>query len=166
MDTVQAERLDNADQLGQQLVRFLRLLERAHAHFSHNTNGVEKASYVLLARLVIDGPQRAGTLAEAVHSDPSTISRQIAGLVRAGLVTRQADPLDGRATLLVATEEGVRTFQAARTERTRHIDVLLANWPTPRRKLLVELLDEFNSDIEKYQPQLATAIAEQREATR
>ena len=48
-----------------------------------------------------DAHRRA--LAAAVHSDPSTVSRQVAALVRAGLIERQADPEDGRASVLVPT---------------------------------------------------------------
>jgi hypothetical protein len=58
-----------------------------------------------------DGPRRAGALADAVHSDPSTISRQIGHLVKLGYVERTADPEDGRATLLAATDEGRRVLE-------------------------------------------------------
>ena len=53
--------------------------------------------HFLLVHLVKGGPQRSGALAEAVHSDPSTISRQVAHLVRLGLVERTADPEDREA---------------------------------------------------------------------
>ena len=166
MDTTD-ERLANADQLGHQLGRFLRLLERAHQHFADgHHHGVEKAGYLLLAQLILDGPQRTSALADAVHSDPSTVSRQIAGLVRAGLVERRADPQDGRACLLAATQAGTDQFDVMRTERNRHLDQMLERWPFERRKQLVELFDELNTDFENYRPQLATAIAEQRKATR
>jgi DNA-binding MarR family transcriptional regulator len=165
MDTT-AKRLANADQLGHQLGRFLRLLERAHHHFSDGQHGVEKAGYLLLAQLILDGPQRTSALADAVHSDPSTVSRQIAVLVKAGLVERRADPLDGRACLLSATPTGQDQFDVMRAERNRHIDQMLDRWPFERRQQLVELFDELNTDFENYRPQLATAIAEQRKAPR
>jgi DNA-binding MarR family transcriptional regulator len=165
METTQ-ERLDNADQLGLQLVRFLRLLERANHQFHDRPHGVEKAGYMLMAHLVMGGPQRTSALADAVHSDPSTVSRQVAQLVRAGLVERQADPLDGRACLLAATDAGRRLFDDLRTKRNHHIDQMLGTWPMERRHQLVELFDALNTDIENYRPQMATAIAEQRKAPR
>ena len=165
METTQ-ERLDNADQLGLQLVRFLRLLERAHHQFNDKPHGVEKAGYMLMARLVLGGPQRTSALAEGVHSDPSTVSRQVAQLVRAGLVERRADPLDGRACLLAATDDGRRLFDNLRAERNHHIDQMLGTWSIERRRQLVELFDALNTDIENYRPQMATAIAEQRKAPR
>ncbi|MFI9383029.1 MarR family winged helix-turn-helix transcriptional regulator [Kutzneria sp. NPDC052558] len=165
METTQ-DRLDNADQLGLQLVRFFRLLERSHQHFTDKPHGVEKAGYMLMAHLVMGGPQRTSALADAVHSDPSTVSRQIAQLVRAGLVERRADPLDGRACLLAATDAGAQLFDDLRAQRNHHIDRMLNAWSMERRHQLVQLFDELNTDIENYRPQLATAIAEQRKATR
>jgi DNA-binding MarR family transcriptional regulator len=165
METTQ-ERLDNADQLGIQLIRFLRLLERASHQFSDKPHGVEKAGYMLMAHLVMNGPKRASALADAVHSDPSTVSRQVAQLVRAGLLERRADPQDGRACLLAATDKGSQLFDDMRAKRSIHLDQMLASWPLDRRQQLVELFDALNTDIENYRPQMATAIAEQRKATR
>src|SRR6478736_5710334 len=65
----------------------------------------------LLIKLVRRGPCRASALAELVGADPSTVSRQVASLVKAGLVRRQADPDDGRACLLVPTELGIDIYR-------------------------------------------------------
>src|SRR4051794_25994187 len=48
----------------------------------------------LLAKLVHLGPRRSGELAAELCADPSTVSRQVATLVKQGLVERQADPED------------------------------------------------------------------------
>src|SRR5690349_22300310 len=53
--------------------------------------GFDRSAIVLLKNLVAMGPSRSSALAAAVHSDPSTISRQVAALVRDGLVERRAD---------------------------------------------------------------------------
>src|ERR1700709_2706144 len=101
MNVVSAEA--EYDQLSGELVRLNRLLERAQARFSgHFPHGVERAAFILLVPLVKDGPRRLSTLADAVHSDVSTVSRQVAQLVKLGLVVRQPDPSDGRASLLPA----------------------------------------------------------------
>ena len=60
----------------------------------------------LLVKLAQHGPRRASDLAEQVCADPSTVSRQVASLVKAGLIERRADPADGRASILVPTELG------------------------------------------------------------
>ena len=107
----------------------MRLLERTRAQYqAENPDAVERATYLLLVHLVKDGPRRAGALAEAVHSDPSTISRQIGHLVKLGYVERTADPEDGRATLLAATAEGRRVFEENRRLRNERFSQILASW--------------------------------------
>ena len=71
-------RLADTDALSRELVRLVRLVDRSRADFAAQCrDGVERAAYVLLARLVGEGPQRLSALAEAVHSDPSTVSRPV-----------------------------------------------------------------------------------------
>lgn len=151
-------RLADADALGRELVRLMRLVDRTRADFAaHCRDGVERAAYVLLARLVADGPQRLRALAEAVHSDPSTVSRQVAHLVALELVQRDPDPQDGRAARLTATEAGRRVFDEHRRIRNRHTAAVLAGWPAPDVQRLVALLDRLNTDFEDYRARLAAA---------
>src|SRR5690606_23643492 len=96
-----------ADQVSGQLIRLVRLMDRKQAQYqAEHPDAVERATYYLLVHLVKGGPQRAGALAEAVHSDPSTISRQVGHLVRLGLVERTSGPEVGRATVLAAHVRG------------------------------------------------------------
>src|SRR5207249_2610885 len=117
-------------QLGRQLIRFVRLVKRLSAQLiAEQGEGIEHAAYILRGCLVADGPRRTTALAEAVHSDPSTISRQVAALVRAGLVERRADPEDGRASLLAATETGTDVFERHRARRDKWIAGAVGGWP-------------------------------------
>jgi len=143
------EELRTADEIGSQLVRLVRLIERVQAQYhAEHPDAVDRATYLLLVHLVKDGPRRAGALAEAVHSDPSTVSRQVAQLVRLGLVERVADPADGRATLLVATDEGRRVFDENRQLRNRGIASLMAEWPDDDRQTFARLLARFTDGFE------------------
>ncbi|MFC0114427.1 MarR family winged helix-turn-helix transcriptional regulator [Kibdelosporangium aridum] len=149
----QEQDLAVAEELCYQLVRLLTMVGRAKAQFSQATgDGIERAAYALLAHLVREGPKRITALADAVHSDTSTVSRQTSALVAHGLVERTADPEDGRACLLVATDAGRGTFDRARAERTKHIAAVLADWPVSERRTLVMLLDRLNTDFENYHP--------------
>ena len=146
-----AEELRTADEIGGQLVRLVRLIERVQAHYqAEHPDAVDRATYLLLVHLVKDGARRAGALAEAVHSDPSTVSRQVAHLVRLGLVERVADPADGRATLLVATDEGRRVFDENRQLRNRRIAGLVADWSDDDRRAFVRLLTDFTDAFERH----------------
>src|ERR1700754_2150802 len=82
MDTDQ-ERDVAVVRLADQLMRFVLVVKRGMARFGGpNRDGIEYPAYGLLARLVIDGPRRLTALAEAVHADTSTVSRQTSGLIR------------------------------------------------------------------------------------
>jgi Transcriptional regulators len=149
-----------ADEVGSQLIRLVRLIERKSAHYqAEHPDAVERATYHLLVHLVKDGPRRAGSLAEAVHSDPSTISRQIGHLVRLGYVERTADPEDGRATLLAATAEGRRIFEENRRVRNQNIAEMLTDWSVADRKALCELLGRFTTDFETHWSRCTEASA-------
>ena len=143
-----------ADELSHQLGRLIRVVERTRAASVHATvDGLEKSHYLLLGALVLTGPRRASALADVVHSDPSTVSRQIAALVRLGWVERRVDPADRRACMLAATEIGQERFTQSRQRHNAHLVRLLADWSQADREQLACLLDRFVTDFEKYRPQ-------------
>ena len=148
-DACPPERLAAAGELGSQCTRFIRLVRKIGANLTlQRHDGIESAAYALLACAVVAGPQRLTNLAEAVHADPSTVSRQTAALVRHGLLERRADPADGRACMLVATPEGVRVFEDNRELRSRMLARTLRKWSMTDLAALTVLLDRFNTDLE------------------
>jgi DNA-binding MarR family transcriptional regulator len=155
--------LSEYDLLNGELFRLSRLTERAHArHTARQNDGVERAAYLLLVMLVKHGPRRLSVLAEEVHSDASTVSRQVAQLVRLGLVERRPDPTDGRASTLAATEAGEQNVECKRRARNQAYTELLSNWTEGDRRRLYELLARFNDDFEGYFLDSATAGAAAR----
>ncbi|HEY4003670.1 MAG TPA: MarR family transcriptional regulator [Pseudonocardia sp.] len=146
-----AGEVTDLDELAAELFRLTRLFERAHArNTAQARDGVERAAYLLLAHLVREGPRRLSALADAVHSDVSTVSRQASQLVKLGLVERRPDPSDGRAGLLAATEAGVDVFEAKRHRRNEAFDAMLAGWLSSDRRRLGQLVGRFNDDFESY----------------
>jgi DNA-binding MarR family transcriptional regulator len=148
--------LDLADDLGQHLVRLVRLINRAKSQVTkQGPDGIERAAYAILFCLIHDGPQRTSRLADSLHSEISTISRQSSSLVQHGLVERQADPEDGRACLLAPTSEGLRVFEENRKQRNQWLAGVLADWNQEDRKTLNNLFGRLNSGIEASAPQFA-----------
>lgn len=138
------------DQLATQLARLVRLTARARSRvFRAGPDGLETAAYAILLRLIAHGPQRASRLAELLHSDISTISRQSSALVEHGLVERQADPEDGRAALLAATAEGLRVFEENRRDRNELVGRVLSDWSDDDRLALNTLLARLLDCIER-----------------
>ena len=137
-----------ADRVVQGLGMLMRLARRAVP--TTQQYGLEPATFPVLARLGAEGPQRAGELAAALCADPSTISRQVAGLVRTGLVERRTDPEDRRASLLVPTAEGHRVLDTERRRRAEQLAIALTDWSPETRGQLVELLERFVTDLQKH----------------
>jgi DNA-binding MarR family transcriptional regulator len=103
---------------------------------------------MLLFPLRFTGPMRVTDLAEIKQADPSTISRQVAQLVKAGLARREADPGDGRASRLAVTEAGLRAVDQLHEARHALLCRALSDWPTERVAQFAGLFEEFNSSVE------------------
>jgi DNA-binding MarR family transcriptional regulator len=149
-DGVRADELALADRLGTALARMNKMHACVASHMSKS--GLDKASFVLLANLDHLGPSRASALAEAVFSDPSTVSRQVSTLVKDGLVERRADPEDGRASVLAVTEAGSRLLSERRAQRNVLLARLFADWPTHEWDQFIEYFERFVGDYEKALP--------------
>ena len=137
--------------LSEQVLRLHRAFNTMRQQLTANNassgEGVEWAAYGLLFQLVNDGPRRSSALAEIACVDPSTVSRQVAQLVKAGLVERQSDPEDGRASLLVATERGRQAYAAKQEHRQRMFAHVLEGWPADDVDALTALLARFNDSF-------------------
>jgi DNA-binding MarR family transcriptional regulator len=105
---------------------------------------LDGAAYGLLALLFDAGPLRASDLVARLGLDKSTVSRQVASLVDLGLVTREADPADGRAQVLQTSEEGTARLTRIREARRARWEADLAGWPTEDVAMLGDLLARFN----------------------
>jgi DNA-binding MarR family transcriptional regulator len=145
---------DGVEALSDQVLRLTRTagalrsqLAARHTGGEDGTHGIEWAAYALLFQLVTEGPKRSSTLAEAVCVDPSTVSRQVAELVKAGLVERVPDPADGRASLLVATERGRDVYAARKARRVATFGRIVSDWPDDDVAALTDLLVRFNDSF-------------------
>jgi len=142
--------LELADRVATAMIRLNKMHACVSAHM--NKAGMDKAAFVLLANLAHLGPSRSSALAEAVFSDPSTVSRQVAGLVKDGLVERRADPEDGRASVLVATESGHRLLAERRRMRNAAIARMFGGWSEPDWLKFADLFERFVGDYENALP--------------
>lgn len=140
-----------------QLTRLQRIRERTAVQL-RSKDGVDPAAFAILFRLLCDGPMRSGALADAVHSDASTISRHVAHLVERQLIERQADRTDGRATVLVVTERGREVAERIRRRRHENLTRVMAAWTAQDRATFAGLLRQFVDDYEQVKPAMLAAI--------
>lgn len=138
-------------ELADGLERLTHVFNRARARLLDKPRAELEWSALLLAKvLVIQGPLRAGMLAELVQSDPSTVSRQVAQLVADGFVHRETDPVDGRACMLAATAKAHRVVDEHRKIRDAHYCGMLEHWSEQDRDQFAALLARFVADFEAY----------------
>ncbi len=133
--------------LGDELVRMTKLLHVAKAQAPRQHEHVDPMAYPLLYNLK-RRPLRVSALADAVHVDVSTVSRQVSTLVDLGLVERGPDPDDGRAQALSVTPDGEALLLAIREGREQWLRGLLADWPDDDVQAFASFLSRFSSDLE------------------
>ncbi|MTD14577.1 MarR family transcriptional regulator [Nakamurella sp. YIM 132087] len=118
----------------------------------------ELPALYLLFRLVKGGPKRASDLAAEMSADPSTVSRQVASLVRSGLIERTADPADGRASVLAATPAGLEHVRIARERRLEAMAPIVADWPEQDRACFADLLARYTAGLEMHRDQVLSVL--------
>lgn len=131
----------------QQMTMLLRRVQRIHVFTSSGPMDLDRSAYGILCRLADEGAQRLGSLAMAFGLDPSTITRQVQALEKAGLATRASDPVDRRAWILSLTEEGLEVLDRTRANRRQRLDEILDDWADEERRTLGELLTKFNESM-------------------
>jgi DNA-binding MarR family transcriptional regulator len=149
IDSETAVLTESEIEAGQRLAGVMFTLSKQQATLGlkmSRTGGVDRSTIMLIKQLVVLGPSRSSALAAAVHSDPSTVSRQIAALVRDGLVERRADPDDGRASVLVPTEAGLKLLEEQRKRIGLALARVVRHWAPDDVERFLELLERFTTD--------------------
>lgn len=145
----------DVDSLLTQVVRLSRLLHRLKNNTPSGTS--DRSANILL--LVVDrlGPLRVADLASTCQVDASTVSRQAADLVRAGLLRREADPQDGRASLMVLTAAGQEQVADLVQRRRQFFQQVVSHWTAAELESFLSQLTRFIDDVEQH----AGAVAPQ-----
>ncbi len=104
---------DSVDRLRTALARLGRQMRMSHVDDNLSPTQIE-----VLATVVRSGPIRLSTLATDEGINPTMLSRIVAKLESAKLVTRNPDPNDARIIHVVATASGGALLREVRSERT------------------------------------------------
>ena len=140
----------NAEVLGRELNEALdRLIRRAGLpRVQQRLNAaagvsLDRSSYWLASWLTDAESLRLSDLAEVLHTDLSTVSRQVQAAERAGLVERRPDPSDGRASRLCLTLGGRDALERLRAVQRAEILASIADWGPADQQRLAELMSRF-----------------------
>ncbi|RAJ41390.1 DNA-binding MarR family transcriptional regulator [Kitasatospora sp. SolWspMP-SS2h] len=105
---------------------------------------LEAGAYVLLGFIRESGRARVTDVGLHFGVGKATVSRQIRAIEELGLLHRETDPLDRRASLVSLTEEGERRFAAAREVRMARFRASLSGWELGELEQFARLLERFN----------------------
>jgi DNA-binding MarR family transcriptional regulator len=112
-------------EFGELATSFRRLI----AENAHRVNpGMLPGAYKVFTTIVRHESITTSALAELLLMDKGQLSRTIRELEGLGLVTRNPDPTDGRASLLSPTAEGLERLAAARHPRESALADALELW--------------------------------------
>lgn len=125
------------------LVRNLETIGRKSALYHQ----VDRAGYLALRTLDRIGPVPTNALAEALHLDASTITRQVTALVAGELVERVPNPGDRRSSDLAITDLGLEVMGSVERERRRVLRDMFGGWTESERRQLGVSLTKLNLSL-------------------
>ncbi|MEU6120069.1 MarR family transcriptional regulator [Streptomyces sp. NPDC047117] len=136
------------DALQHQVAVFARRAEQSRlGGVGQARNSMDRAAYLLLNRLDQEGAMGVKALAAGMGIDSSTVTRQVAPLVDAGLVTRASHPEDGRAVVLQLSERGLARLEEVRASRRELMALVTEEWSEEERNAFTTLLTRFNASL-------------------
>jgi DNA-binding MarR family transcriptional regulator len=120
-------------------MHLMRTLDRRMAE-----EGASLARTKLLLCLQKRGPLRATDIAEYFNQSPRTVTEEIDGLERDGLVERKPDPSDRRAKRVQITPKGVEAVARTEPLRRQIIDQTFGSLLPDERESLAAVLEKLS----------------------
>jgi DNA-binding MarR family transcriptional regulator len=138
-----AEAADTVGVVELELMKLVRHLE-TFGRKSSLYEKVDRAGYLALRTLDDLGPSCVNGLAQELHLDSSTVTRQVRVLESGGFVTRRVDPNDGRSWLIDLTPQGRKTMRTVERGRRQAIESMLDEWPSEEVHNLARVMSRLN----------------------
>ncbi len=114
--------------------------ERAGIH-------LDRATYMVLVAISRLAPARLSDIATDLAVDVSTISRQVAALEQKGLIDRQGDPDDRRASRISLSAAGEHLTEKLRAAWRSTVADALDSWSERDLARLAPLIERFAADV-------------------
>lgn len=108
---------------------------------------LQAPGYRILSFLIHNNAQQQGVLAEHLELDKATISRMVKQLESMGLITRTADPSDGRAQLVSITPSALQSWKESGNTLRSRLHNRLAEWDEVDVRRFADLLHRMNEDL-------------------
>ena len=119
-----------------------RLRSRIRIESGLRSAGIPISQLAVLARIIDEGPTTASALAAGEHVTQQAIAQSLATLKERGLVEKQADPSDGRKSLVSATASGRELMESIAVSREEWLTQAIDAAVKPEeRALLAEAIE-------------------------
>ncbi len=115
----------------------------------HQEGRMERSAYIMLSRIEVQGPMSIGQLSDAFQLDVSTVNRQTAHAMRAGLLERIPDPEGGMARKFRLTGEGEGKLREERELHVQDLDRVFEDWSADDVENFARYLQRFNTSVER-----------------
>lgn len=109
---------------------------------------LDRSAALLISRLDVEGPMSIRELASAMSLDISTVHRQVAAAMKAGLIERMADLSGGPARKHQPSDKGLEQLQSEFNSRDELSRQVTKDWSEEDLKTFLRLLTRFNQDLE------------------
>ncbi len=90
-----------------------------------------------------DGEVTVGYVADQMSVDSSQASRMVSGMIKDGLLIRQASQLDGRRTIIELTDAGRGLRDRFRSQHRQAFLEITHEWPAQKRRDFAALLVDY-----------------------
>lgn len=87
------------------------------------------------------------TLQKGMDIDAAAVTRHLKGMEESGTITRRNNPADNRVTLVSLTDQGRERMIQYGEEKRRFVATLLTGFNDQERKVLIEMLNRLQSNI-------------------
>lgn len=118
--------------------------------FGSGENALEPGQVDTLELLVARDAWRMSELADALRVDPSTATRAVQRLVKAGMAVRTTCVDDARVVMVSATEAGRRRSRSISELRRNTLTSMLASFDQEEREQFAEYMDRFVQALDDY----------------
>jgi DNA-binding MarR family transcriptional regulator len=144
---------ETADRVSVGLIRLTKLLQALRQHAPRIHPAVDATAYPILFNLAAE-PRRVSVLADCIHSDVSTVSRQVSALEGHGLVDKVTDPDDGRAQVVALSEQGQALLAGIQQQRTEWFRELMDDWTAEEASDFAGHLERLGGALERSRDRL------------
>lgn len=109
---------------------------------------LDAAGRVLLRATAAHGPLRSSALADMTLMSRTAVSRRVSALLEAGFIEAEADPRDGRASVIAVTAKGAASLEGIERQGVAMLSDIVADFDEGELVTLGRLLQRWNDQAD------------------